>query len=38
MKIPFYNGGNEVHSCDWPTLMAELGEDVSGVLGQMDSL
>lgn len=38
MKISFYNGGNEVHSCDRPTLMAELREDVSGVLGQMDSL
>lgn len=37
MRIPFYKGGNEVHSCDWPTLMAGLGEDVCGVLGE-DSL
>lgn len=38
VRIPFYKGGNEVHSCGCPTLMAELGEDVSGGLGQKDSL
>lgn len=29
MRIPFYTGGNEVHSCGCPTLVAELGEEVS---------
>lgn len=38
MRIPFYKEGKEVHPRDEHTLMAEMGEDVSGVLGQNDSL
>lgn len=36
MRILFYKEGNEVHSCDWPTLM--LGEDVCVLLGEKDYL